>query len=148
MMKSEVLRALLVDRELGELSPDAKELLDAYLEAVPSTRAELDTATRTLSVASEAVRRFPELTRTSERDAERKITPIVPWLVPWLAWAAVLVAVAGLSAWIGYHAATSGGTNRTEAHARVAEHRFEGLWSRYQVAYDTRRATYVLEKQQ
>ena len=39
MIKPETLRALLVDRELGELAPEVKELLDAYIEAIPSARA-------------------------------------------------------------------------------------------------------------
>jgi hypothetical protein len=148
-MKPEVLRALLADRELGELSPDVKELLDAYLEAVPSARAELDATTRTMSVARETVRRFPDLARTSEMETEPNIVSMIPWLVPWMARAAALIAVAGLSVWIGYRAGVSGGSaDKTVAVARTADHRFDGLWTRYQVAYDSHRAAFVVEKQQ
>jgi anti-sigma factor RsiW len=148
-MKPEVLRALLVDRELGELSPDVKELLDAYLEAVPSARAEVDATTRNLSIARETVRRFPDLAPTSETEAECNIVPMIPWLVPWLSRAAALIGVAGLSIWIGYHAGVSGGrADKTVAVARIVDHRFDGLWTRYQVAYDSQRAGFVVEKEQ
>jgi hypothetical protein len=148
-MKPEVLRALLIDRELGELSPDVKELLDAYLEAVPAARAEAETSTRTLSVARETIRRFPDLARTGEAESEPNIVPMLPWLIPWLARAAALIAVAGVSVWIGYRAGvTDGGADKTAAVAHVADHRFDGLWTRYQVAYDTHRAAFVVEKQQ
>jgi hypothetical protein len=148
-MKPEALRALLVDRELGELPPDVKELLDAYLEAVPSARAEEDATTRTMSVARETIRRFPELARTSETETEPNIVSMIPWLAPWLARAAALIAVAGLSVWIGYRAGVAGGTaDKSVATARAADHRFDGLWTRYQVAYDTHREAFVVEKQQ
>jgi hypothetical protein len=148
-MKPEVLRALLVDRELGELSPDVRELLDAYLEAVPSARAEVDATTRTLSAARETVRRFPDLAPASETEMEPNVVPMIPWLVPWLARAAALVAVAGLSIWIGYRAGISGGSaDKTVAVARLVDHRFDGLWTRYQVAYDSHRAGFVVEKEQ
>ena len=148
-MKPEVLRALLVDRELGELPPDVKELLDAYLEAVPEARTEVDTTTRTLSVARETVRRFPELARTSEAEAEPNIVSMIPWLAPWLARAAALIVVAGLSVWIGYRAGVSGGgAGQTLTAAHVVDHRYDGLWTRYQVAYDSHRAGFVVEKQQ
>ena len=148
-MKPEVLRALWVDRELGELSPDVKELLDAYLEAVPSAQAEVETSKRTLSVARETIRRFPGLAQTSETEPDPNIVPMLPWLMSWLARAAVLVAVAGISVWIGYRVGMSGGgAARSMAAARAADHRFDGLWTRYQVAYDSHRSAFVVERQQ
>ena len=148
-MNPETLRGLLVDRELGELAPDIVELLDAYLEAVPAARSEANAITRTISTTRETVRHFPDLTPTSETEAESRVIPMISWLTPWLARAAALVAVAGLAAWIGYHAGVSGSSaGRTEVIARAADHRFDGLWARYQVAYDSHRAAFVVEKQQ
>jgi hypothetical protein len=148
-MNPETLRGLLVDRELGELAPDIVELLAAYLEAVPAARSEADAMARTVSTARETVRHFPDLTPTSEAEAEPRVIPMISWFAPWLARAAALVAVAGLSAWIGYHAGVSGSSSgRTEVVARAADHRFDGLWTRYQVAYDSHRAAFVVEKQQ
>jgi hypothetical protein len=146
-MNPETLRSLLVDCELGELAPDIVELLDAYLEAVPAARTEANAITRTVSTARETVRHFPDLAPTSE--VESRVIPMISWLTPWLARAAALVAVAGLAAWIGYHAGASGNSaGNTEVVARAADHRFDGLWTRYQVAYDTHRAAFVVEKQQ
>ena len=150
-MNPETLRGLLVDRELGELAPDIVELLDAYLEAVPAARSEANAMARTVSTARQTVRHFPDLTRTSETDteAEPRVIPMVSWLAPWLARAAALVAVAGLAAWIGYHAGASGSSSgRTKVVARAVDHRFDGLWTRYQVAYDSHRAAFVVEERQ
>jgi hypothetical protein len=147
-MKPEILRALLVDAELNELPPDVEELLDAYLQAVPAARAEVDATTRVVSVARETIRRFPDLAPTSNTKTEPEIAPIIYWLTPWLAHAAALIAVAGLSLWIGYRAGSSGsGVGKTEAVAHAVDHRFDGLWTRYQVAYDPHRAAFVVEKQ-
>lgn len=148
-MNPETLRGLLVDRELGELAPDIVELLDAYLEAVPAARSEANAIARTVGTTRETVRRFPNLAPTSEMEAEPRVIPMVSWLAPWLARAAALVAVAGLAAWIGYHAGVSGSSaGRTEVVARAVDHRFDGLWTRYQVAYDSQRAAFVVEKRQ
>ena len=148
-MNPETLRGLLVDRELGELAPDIAELLSAYLEAVPAARSEANVMARTVSTTRETVRRFPNLAPTAESEAESRVIPMISWLTPWLARAAAMVAVAGLAAWIGYHAGASGsGAGRTEAVARAADHRFDGLWTRYQVAYDSHRAAFVVEQRQ
>ena len=148
-MNPETLRGLLVDRELGELAPDIVELLDAYLEAVPAARSEANAMARTVSTARQTVRRFPDLAPTSETETESRVIPMISWLAPWLARAAALVAVAGLAAWIGYHAGVSGSSaGRTKVVARAVDHRFDGLWTRYQVAYDSHRAAFVVEERQ
>jgi anti-sigma factor RsiW len=152
-MNPETFRALLVDRELGELAPDIAELLDAYIEAVPAARAEADAMARTVNTARETVRRFPELVPASEPAADPQVIPIVYWLAPWLARAAALVAVAALAGWLGYRAGhttipsgpmQAGGTTAT----RVVDSRFKGLWTQYQVAYDSRRRAFIVAKQQ
>jgi anti-sigma factor RsiW len=152
-MSPETLRALLVDRELGELAPDVAELVDAYLEAVPAARAEADAMARTVNTARETVRRFPDLAPTSEPVAEPQVVPIVYWLAPWLARAAALVAVAALAGWLGYRTGhTAGPSGPVQAGGatatRVVDSRFKGLWTQYQVAYDSRRGTFIVATQQ
>jgi hypothetical protein len=108
----------------------------------------LDATTRTMSVARETIRQFADLAPTSETETEPNIVSMIPWLVPWLARAAALIAVAGLSVWIGYRAGVAGGSaDKTAVVARAVDHRFDGLWTRYQVAYDSHRASFVVEKQ-
>jgi len=151
-MNLETLRALLADRELGELAPDVAELLDAYLEAVPAVRAEADAMTRTIRTARETVRRFPNLAPTSETEVESRGGPMIGWLVPWLARAMALIAVAALAGWLGYRAGHIAGFSQTmpaggSTATRVADSRFKGLWTQYQVAYDFRRGTFIVAEQ-
>jgi hypothetical protein len=153
-MNLETLRALLVDRELGELAPDIAELLDAYVEAVPTARAEADAMARTVSTARETVRRFPYLATPPGKTVESQVKPIVNWLVPWLARAAALVVIAAFAGWFGYSAGhtagpaeraqTAGNTGAGTAVTRVADGRFKGLWTQYQVAYDSRRGAFIV----
>jgi len=157
-MKPETLRAMLVDRELGELAPDVAELLDAYLDAVPAARAEADAMARTVGTARETVRRFPDLAPTWETEAEPQVMPIVYWLLPRLTRAAGLIVVAAFAGWLGYHAGqTAGSTAAMQAvqttgagavPTRVVDSRFKGLWTQYQVAYDSRRGAFIAAKQQ
>ena len=126
-MKTETLRALLVDRQLGELPPDIAELLDAYIAAVPAARAEAEATAHTMSIARDTVRRYPELLS----EAEKKIAPVVLWL---LRAAAVIVFVAA----VGWH------IHRTNKPSSVIEARAKSVWVQYQVAYDSRRGGYVV----
>ena len=145
MMKPETLRALLIDRQLGELPTDAAELLDAYVEAVPAARTEAETAARTLNTTRETVRCFPELAPAVEAETEIQITPIFYWF----ARAAALVAVAALVGWLGFRAGQSSvAVNKLTGVTKVADHRFDGLWAQYQVAYDSRRGTVVVSQEQ
>ena len=50
-MKPEVLDALLIDRSLGEVSPEVAELLDAYLSQNPGAAARAGEFTATLALA-------------------------------------------------------------------------------------------------
>lgn len=59
-MNQEILRALMIDRELGELSPEASLLLDAYLSEHPEWESESRKSVELLRLASETTRRFPD----------------------------------------------------------------------------------------
>jgi hypothetical protein len=145
-MKLETLRSLLIDKELGELAPEAVELLDAYLAAVPEARSQADTVTHTIHTTRETVRRFPELVATpSITNTPSHIEVIRHWFAPSLAYAAALIAVAGIAAWLGFHAGVSRQNVDTKVTVtRAPDHRYEGLWAQYQVAYDSRRGAFVV----
>jgi hypothetical protein len=155
-MKPETLRGLLADRECHELAPDVVELLDAYLEVVPAAQAESDAMARTISTARETIHRFADLAPTSEIEAEPRIQTIIYGLAPWLARAAALIAVAALAGWLGYRAGNTapsagpmqavGITGTTTVPPSAADNRFKGLWTQYQVAYDSRREAFILAK--
>jgi len=149
-MKSETLRSLLIDKELGELAPEAVELLDAYLATVPDARCQADIVARTVHTTRQTVRRFPELIATpSATNAASHIEVIRHWFAPSLAYAAALIAVAGIAAWLGFHAGASRQSVDTKVTVtRAPDHRYEGLWAQYQVAYDSRRGAYVVAQRQ
>jgi anti-sigma-K factor RskA len=145
MMNPESLRALLIDRQLGELPPDVAELLDAYVEAVPAARAEADAVAGTVTTTRETISRFPDLAPKVEGQTEIQIIPIFFWLSRM----AALVAVAALAGWLGYRAGQSNApVNEPAVVAHAADHRFDGLWAQYQVAYDSRRGTVVVSQEQ
>ncbi len=139
-MKSETLRALLVDRELGELPADVTELLDAYVAAVPAARAEADATARTVLTARDTIRRYPVLAPTAEAKAEA-----IPIFL-WLARVAAVVVVAAVAGWFGYRAGHEPVTGKVAP--PVVESRVHSMWAQYQVAYDSRRGGFVVVQQQ
>lgn len=54
-MNDRMLESLLLDRTLGELSPEVSELLDAYLQLVPHVGAQAKTFDATVQLARRAV---------------------------------------------------------------------------------------------
>jgi hypothetical protein len=136
MMKSETLRALLVDHQLGELPADVTELLDAYIAAVPAARSEADATARTVNTARETIRRYPNLVPTAEPEAE-----VIPIFL-WLARIAAVIAVAAIAGWVGYRTGHAGKTAPT-----VVENHIKGVWAQYQVAYDSSRGRFVVAQQ-
>jgi hypothetical protein len=129
-MKTETLRALLVDRQLGELPTDTAELLDAYIAAVPAARAEAEAMARTMSAARDTVRHYPELLP----EAEKKVIPVFLWLMR----AAAVIAIVVAAGWFVY---------RTGKIKPVVENRAKSVWAQYQVEYDSRRGGYVVTRQ-
>jgi hypothetical protein len=100
-MKLESLHALLIDRELGELSPEALELLEAWLAEHPETSGPATSIRRTLETASATVRRFPQLSKpeTNIVAFESLRSRLVP-----LALAASIFILLGGTAWFAYRA--------------------------------------------
>ena len=142
-MNTETLRAMMMDRELGELPPDVKELLDAYIEAVPASRAEAEAIARTISTTRETVRRYPELAPAGETQGEVRILPVFFWI----ARVAALITIVWLAGWLGYR---TGQSNVPAAGPKIlaaADPRFEGLWTKYQVAYNAHSGTFVVAQE-
>jgi hypothetical protein len=129
-MNTETLRALLVDRQLGELPPDTTELLDAYIAAVPAARAEAEATARTMNVTRDTIHRYPELLP----EAEKKAIPVFLWLIR----AAAAIAVVAAAGWFVF---------RTSKTTPVVQNGAKTMWAQYQVAYDSRRGEYVVTQQ-
>jgi len=100
-MNPSSLHALIVDQHLGELSPEAAELLDLHLARDPAAREEAHRIKQTLGVTAEAVLRHTELGRVMrETGTPRRLT----WLP--LAKAASIALLATLAAGAGFVAGT------------------------------------------
>lgn len=97
-MKPESLHALLADRELGELSAEAGELLDAWLAEHPDAAATPDVR-RVHDTVRRVFARFPELARPRP-PAWRHSPRRRAWVA--LAWAASVMALLAGTSWVGF----------------------------------------------
>lgn len=154
-MKPETLTALLMDRQLGELPSETLELLEAYLAATPAARAESEAIARTVCTARETVRRFPCSAPAAGSAPTRRRLPLrMLFSHPSLARAAAWIALAASGAGLGYVRGRAGSHSApvSIAHsaptgpAHSSRARFEGLWTRYQIAYDGQQRTFAVEK--
>jgi len=100
-MNAESLRALLIDRELGELTPEAVELLESWIAEHPDAVGEAGKVRETLEVAEATVRKFPELGRPDSNVIPLEIARFRA--VP-LRLAASIAVLLGISAWVGFRA--------------------------------------------
>ena len=143
IVNPETLEALVVDRELGELSPEAAELLEAYLRLSPEARGHARAMAETVRTARGAVRRFPGLAPVPRTGP----VPLAQWM-PRLARAAAAVLLLGGGVWIGRRAEV--GSAGTPAPAVAASGspsaRAANPWARYQVAFDARRGAYTIAR--
>jgi len=108
-MNSESLEALVLDRSFGELSPEAEELLAAYLELHPEAMREVEKIEASLSITKAAVtarsdlfseRLFSEEVREQEAagaDRSSKILPLPSFRREALRAVAAVVVVMGVA---------------------------------------------------
>jgi ferric-dicitrate binding protein FerR (iron transport regulator) len=137
-MKPESLHALLIDRELGELSSDTVELLEAWLAEHPESAAAVSSIHRTLETTSATVRRFPELARP-ESNVSAFPAPRFR-LIP-LALAASVMILLGGTAWLGFRAGQESAQNAMAGNHRESVNtpsanaaKNAGPWARYALA--------------
>lgn len=133
-MKTESLHALIIDRNLGELSPEAVELLEHHLAANPPARAEAERILASLETTREAVLRHPELARVPVVAATAPKARWQPSRTLWLARAAALTLLAGAG---GFLAGRSSSPTAAVAKAEKSpEPRHESPWAKYRMSFD------------
>ncbi len=149
-MKPESLNALLIDRELGELPPEAIELLDTWLAEHPELAGDIRPIRRTLETTRAAIRCFPELARPEANVI--RLPAFRSRLVP-LALAASVFLLLGGTVWLGFRAGRESAQktavrNHGEPFSaqpvnRVTAH---GPWARYALASDPRGGLTVVRR--
>lgn len=157
-MKPESLNALVLDRELGELSPEAAELLDHYLAEQPESAAAARSLRGTVAATRAAVRRFPELARPEADSAPDRLGlaavrlpsgPRFNWTP--LALAASVMILLGGAAWLGFRAGEDSAQRAEKPvkpppalHTRTVQ--TAGPWTRYALATDPRGGLTVVRR--
>lgn len=146
-MKSSSLHALVIDRHLGELSPEAVELLEAYLAGNAAAQAETERIVASLTATRDAVLRHPELVARLEA-MPAAVTTAQPrhrtaWIHSWMARAAAVLLPAALTGAAGFMAGRSEGPAPTLAvvapsssSSSSAQPRKESPWARYRMTFD------------
>lgn len=145
-MKPESLHALLTDRELGELSPEAGELLDAWLAEHPGAAATPDVR-RLHGTVRTVFARFPELTRPRSL-AWRHSACRRGWVA--LAWAASVVALLAGTSWVGFRLGQTSArptvTLRQQEPLRPAASAASSSWASYALVPDPRGGLNVVRR--
>ncbi|MBE2285325.1 MAG: hypothetical protein IAE77_17830 [Prosthecobacter sp.] len=138
-MKTSSLHALVIDRHLGELTPEAAELLDLHLASNAEARAEVERILASLSAMHDAVLRHPELAHVPPALVEKGVasSPRRFFVTPWLVRAAAVALLALVTGVMGYHVGqsesrTSAGTVETP----VSSPRKASPWARYRMSFD------------
>jgi anti-sigma factor RsiW len=129
-MKAESLNALLIDCELGELTPEAVELLEAWLAEHPQRTHDASNVEATIGIARATVRRFPELGRPEPKGVSfrQASAPAVP-----LALAACLVLLLGISTWAGFRMGRASELKASKP-STTESAKSGGPWARYALA--------------
>lgn len=143
-MNPETLEALVIDRELGELSPEAADLLEAYLRLSPAARGPAEAMAGTVRATRDAVRLSPDLAPVPHLNPATSV-----FRSPWFARAAAAIVVLGAGVGIGRYTSDPGAGSPsplTGAAPSARGPRGSGPWARYQVAYDARSGTYTLAR--
>jgi len=144
-MKTESLNALLIDRELGELTPETLELLESWLAQHPEQARDVTKLQQTLGIARTTVQRFPELGRADSNIVSFGRTSM---LVP-LALAAGFVLMVGAASWAGFKIGRGSAEARSPIESKpsptqVADR--SGPWAQYALASSPQGGLTVVRK--
>ncbi len=137
-MKTESLHALVIDHHLGELSPEAAEMLEHFLGLHPESRTEAERIRQSLAITATTVQRHPELAFVTASPASvAKPRTVTLWQRPARAAAvAALALITGLSGFIAGRTSTS--SSVTTNHSAIATEkppaaRTPSPWARYRL---------------
>lgn len=135
-MKPSSLHALVIDRHLGELTPEAAELLELHLAHNAEARAEAERILASLAVTHDAVLLHPELARVTPAPVEKAVVPAPrrSFVPSWLARAAVIALLAGAAGFFAGRSESriaSGGVEASTPPPRKAS-----PWARYRMSFD------------
>lgn len=100
-MKTDSLRALLIDQQLGELPPEASELLDAFLARSPEAEAEATKMQAALGLTERTVNERADLFRVEEESKRTLSYPIALGLFRAAAFAIVFLFVGLFGFYLG-----------------------------------------------
>lgn len=138
-MKPSSLHALIIDRQFGELTPEAEELLELHLAQNADARAEAERILASLSVTHDAVLRHPELARVMPASMEKAVVPAPrrTSIMPWLARAAAIVLLAAVTGITGFVAGRSESRMASgNGDSPTPSPRKESPWARYRMSFD------------
>ena len=140
-MKTESLHALVIDHHLGELSPEAAEMLAHFLELHPESRTEAERIRESLAITATTVQRHPELAFVTASPASpasvAKPRTVTLWQRPARAAAvAALALITGLSGFIAGRTSTS--SSVTTNHSAIVPEQAPNSpapspWARYRL---------------
>jgi hypothetical protein len=141
-MNPQSFHALIIDRQLGELSPEAGELLDLHLAQNPAAQSEAERILQSLAATGDAMLQHPEL---SQVPPVSKSHAMVSWrrsIAPWMMRAAALVLLSATAATLGF--VTGRARPPSEGGSKVLAIVSQpspptpnaGPWARYRVTYD------------
>lgn len=137
-MKIESLHALVIDHHLGELAPEAAEMLEHFLELHPESRTEAERIRESLAITAKTVQHHPELAFITASPASvTKPRSVTLWQCSARAAAmAALALITGLSGFIAGR--TSSSSSVTTNHSAIAPEQLPAArtpspWARYRL---------------
>jgi anti-sigma factor RsiW len=141
-MNPQSFHALVIDRQLGELSPEAGELLELHLAQNPAARSEAERILQSLAVTGDAMLHHPELSRVPPVSKPSAISSWRRSIAPWMMRAAALVLLTLTAALFGFMAgrarpSSEGGVGTFAVVSQPSPATTKpGPWARYRVTYD------------
>ena len=136
-MKRESFNSLLIDRELGELTPETLELINAWLTEHPEFTSDIAPVQRTLAMTKTVMERFPELARPEDNII---VPPPGVFHANSLALVASLCVLLGGVTWLGFRAGRDSAQSklvetklRSTVHSQPHKSQPAGPWAHYGV---------------